>query len=140
MTPNSPPVVLQAHTHLRIDTELVGAPLELSAGYARVSLRTHARMIADDAGLVHGGFVFGLADYAAMLAVNDPNVVLGEATTRFLAPVTLGEEVVAVAQISAEKGRKREVRVECAVGEKKIFEGNFVCFVLDAHVLQRREA
>jgi acyl-coenzyme A thioesterase PaaI-like protein len=44
-------------------------------------------MAADQRGLVHGGFTFGLADYAAMVAVNDPNVVLGAAEVRFLAPV-----------------------------------------------------
>ena len=27
-------------------------------------------------GWYNGGFIFGLADHAAMLAVNDPNVVL----------------------------------------------------------------
>ena len=31
--------------------------------------------------------MFGAADYAAMLAVNDPNVVLGNAELRFVAPV-----------------------------------------------------
>jgi acyl-coenzyme A thioesterase PaaI-like protein len=49
-------------------------------------------MAVDDRGLVHGGFVFGLADHAAMLAVNDPNVVLGAASTRFLKPVRVGED------------------------------------------------
>lgn len=127
-------------THLRIDPELVGAPVELSPGRARVALKTTARMTADDVGLVHGGFVFGLADYAAMLAVNHPHVVLGSASTRFLAPVACGEEVVAVAQLAAESGKKREVRVECSVGEKKVLQGDFICFVLDTHVLQRSEA
>ena len=47
-------------------------------------------MAADGRGLVHGGFTFGLADFAAMCAVNDPNVVLGAATCKFLAPVQVG--------------------------------------------------
>jgi acyl-coenzyme A thioesterase PaaI-like protein len=49
-------------------------------------------MVVDAHGLVHGGFVFGLADYAAMLAVNDPNVVLGAAEARFLKPVRRGDQ------------------------------------------------
>lgn len=32
-------------------------------------------MAADEYRLVHGGFIFGLADYAVMLAINEPTVV-----------------------------------------------------------------
>ena len=62
------PRMLDTNTHRAIDAEWVGTPLALSAGHAEVSLTTHTRMAADARGLVHGGFVFGLADYAAMLA------------------------------------------------------------------------
>ena len=92
-------------------------------------------MAADDRGLVHGGFVFGLADYAAMLSVNDPNVVLGAAETRFLAPVRVGEVVDADAEITATKGRKRVIAVRARVGEREVFSGTFTAFVLDQHVL-----
>lgn len=126
MTPN---------THLGIDAGLVGAPGELSPGAATASLTTTSAMAADDVGLVHGGFVFGLADYAAMLAVNDPNVVLGAADTRFLAPVRVGEVVTATATVTSEKGRKRVVEVVCSVGDKQVVTGTFTTFVLDQHVL-----
>lgn len=98
-------------------------------------LATLPSMAADSAGLVHGGFVFGLADYAAMLAVNDPNVVLGAAETRFTAPVAVGEEVEAEASVQEARGRKRVVHVTCRVGEKVVLEGAFTTFVLDRHVL-----
>ena len=94
-------------------------------------------MATDDRGLVHGGFVFGLADYAAMLAVNDPFVVLGSADTRFVAPVRVGETVVAEAERVEGKGRKHVVRVVARVAERAVFEGTFTTFVLDAHVLDR---
>ena len=41
---------------------------------AVAALTTDPEMAADDRGLVHGSFTFGLADYAAMLAVNDPSL------------------------------------------------------------------
>jgi acyl-coenzyme A thioesterase PaaI-like protein len=94
-------------------------------------------MVVDDHGLVHGGFVFGAADYAAMLAVNDPNVVLGAAETRFLKPVRRGDRLVARAQTVSARGRKREVSVEVTVNSDKVFEGTFTCFVLERHVLDR---
>jgi len=43
-------------------------------------------MAVDQMGLVHGGFTFGAADFAAMAAVNDPNVVLVSSECRFFKP------------------------------------------------------
>ncbi len=123
-------------THLQADPGLCGTLLALDEGSARVALHATGSMAVDAQGLVHGGFVFGLADYAAMLAVNDPNVVLGAAETRFLKPVRVGDRMIASAQTIDVKGRKREVRVEAAVNSEKVFEGTFTCFVLERHVLE----
>lgn len=122
-------------THLSIDAGLCGSPVRLTDGHAEVRLTTVPAMAVDESGLVHGGFVFGLADHAAMLAVNDPNVVLGGANTRFLKPVRVGEVVVAVATVGAAQGRKRTVAVEVRRGEEPVMTGEFLCLVLDRHVL-----
>lgn len=127
----------EPNTHLLINPELVGSPEKLEPGYALVELTTSERMVADSQGLVHGGFIFGLADYAAMLAVNDPNVVLGAAETRFLQPVALGDSVQAEAKVTAEKGKKRSVEVSVRRAEVVVFEGTFTCFVLPQHVLSK---
>jgi acyl-coenzyme A thioesterase PaaI-like protein len=127
--------VTEPNTHLDIDRSLCGELISLAAGMAEVELVTDARMSADARGLVHGGFVFGAADYAAMLAVNDPNVVLGAANVMFKAPARLGDRVRLSAKVGAEKGRKREVEVVGRVGDTLVFEGTFICFVLDKHVL-----
>jgi len=71
---------MQLNTHLNIDTSLCGKVTKLEEGYAEVLLYTTQQMTADAQGLIHGGFVFGAADYAAMSAVNDPYVVLGAST------------------------------------------------------------
>lgn len=128
-------------THLRIDPHLVGTPLDLGEGSASAVLVTTPEMAADERGLVHGGFVFGLADYAAMLAVNDPNVVLGAADTRFLKPVRVGEGLEARARIEETDGQKSKVKVKVEVlrdGEA-VMTGTFTCFTLDRHVLDREE-
>lgn len=111
-----------------------------------MELETVPEMAADETGLVHGGFVFGLADYAAMLAVNHPNVVLGSAQTRFLKPVVVGERLVAAASLLEEEGRKRRVGVEVRRNDETeergetgevVMTGDFLCFVPDRHVLDR---
>lgn len=129
-------------THRAIDRRLCGRPVEMAAGRARVELVTVPEMAADEQGLVHGGFVFGCADYAAMLAVDDPLVVLGAAEVRFLAPVAVGETVVAEARVSEEDGRRRRVEVKVVRaaeggGGEEVLSGSFRCVVLDRHVLER---
>lgn len=126
---------MDIRTHRRIDAGLCGQAEAVGEGTSRVRLTTDARMAADERGLVHGGFVFGLADYAAMIAVNHSNVVLGAADVKFLAPVKVDETVVAEAKVVETAGRKRQVAVRVRRGDKPVFEGQFTCFVLEAHVL-----
>ncbi|MEM9071709.1 MAG: hotdog domain-containing protein [Myxococcota bacterium] len=123
------------NTHPKISKRLCGEAVELSEGKATARFTTTEEMVVDDHGLVHGGFVFGLVDHAAMLAVNDPNVVLGSADVRFLAPVKVGAEVLAAAEITETKGKKRVIQVRASVGGAKVFEGTMVAFVLPKHVL-----
>lgn len=122
-------------THQKINQELCGKPLEVREGYSRVELVTLESMSADPSGLVHGGFIFGQADYAAMIAVNHPNVVLGGADVKFLKPVKAGERVVAQATVIAVEGKKNTVEVVVTRGEESVFSGTFICFVLAKHVL-----
>jgi acyl-coenzyme A thioesterase PaaI-like protein len=102
-------------------------------------------MAADARGLVHGGFVFGLADYAAMLAINEPNVVLGSADVRLLAPVAVGDVLCAEAQRARSEGKKQIVEVsvfrEPDGGDgarERVLSGTFTCFVPGTHVLATR--
>ncbi|BAH74128.1 hotdog domain-containing protein [Solidesulfovibrio magneticus] len=128
---------MDVNTHKSVDPGLCGQPETLGEGLARVAFTALPAMAADDRGLVHGGFVFGLADYAAMLAVNDPNVVLGAAEVRFTAPVVVGETLMAEARLTDTAGKKRLVTVTVRRGEDAVFTGTFTCFVPEKHVLDR---
>ena len=129
---------MEVRTHAEIDFELCGSPLELGEGFAEVAMTAGERMAVDERGLVHGGFVFGLADHAAMLAVNEPTVVLGRADTRFVKPVVVGDELVAGAEIIERSGNKRVVYVEVRRGDEVTMTGELVCYLLDQHVLEPR--
>lgn len=125
---------MESNTHLKIAEKLCGTPVSIEEGKAVVSLTTTEDMVADERGLVHGGFIFGLADYAAMLAVNDPNVVLGSSECRFLKPVKLGDTAIAEAAIVESKGKKQIVDVTVSVNDVAVVSGTLTCFVLDKHV------
>ena len=129
---------MKPNTHLRISEALCGTIESIDEGRARVVLKTIASMAADDAGLVHGGFVFGALDYAAMLAVNDPNVVLGSADVRFVAPAKVGDEVRCAATVIETEGKKRVLEVSATVDDTVVVRGTMVAFVLDEHVLANR--
>ncbi len=122
-------------THQSIDAELCGTPVTVEEGCSRIEYVTTPRMAADSSGLVHGGFVFGLADYAAMLAVNHPNVVLGGADVRFTKPVKINESIFAEAKVVSSEGKKHVVSVVVSRNNEAVFKGEFTCFVLDKHIL-----
>jgi len=126
---------MKLNTHLEIDTALCGKVTKLEENYAQVVLHTTQQMSADTKGLVHGGFIFGGADYSAMCAVNDPYVVLGASSCKFIAPIKVGSAVVFEASITRQKGKKKQVNVEAFIEKKLVFEGSFTTFVLDKHVL-----
>jgi acyl-coenzyme A thioesterase PaaI-like protein len=127
---------MKQNTHLKIDNSLSGEIIKLDKGYAKVELTTTDIMSADKEGLVHGGFCFGAADFSAMVAVNDPFVVLAKSEVEFLSPVRVGEVVVFEATVSKEDGRWFKVYVSGKVDEKDIFEGVFDAVVLKEHVLE----
>jgi acyl-CoA thioesterase len=93
-------------------------------------------MVADEFDLIHGGFIFSAADYAAMLAVNEKNVVLVACDCQFLSPVKFGDIIKVIAMVRHKEGRKRNVHVTAFVHEIKVFDGEFKTVVTDRHVLK----
>lgn len=123
-------------THQLIDNELCGRPVKVAAGEAVIEFTALDSMKADDSGLIHGGFIFSLADYAAMLAVNHENVVLAESEASFTRPVCAGDSLTAKAQVFFESGKKHNVTVNIYRGEESVFTGTFYCVVPEKHVLK----
>ncbi len=124
------------NTHERINTVYSGEIIKLESGYSKVMLETNEVMRADEVGLVHGGFIFSAADFSAMVAVNEPNVVLASCNCLFLAPVRVGDTVTFEATEHQKEGRKRNVTVRGFVHEIKVFEGEFKTVVTERHVLR----
>lgn len=130
------PEPILVKTHEMINHELNGEIIKLEVGYVEVRLTTTSEMVADDIGLIHGGFIFSAADYAAMLAVNEKNVVLVGSECQFLSPVKFHDEVNFVAKVRHKDGRKRNVHVEAFVLDIKVFEGEFKTVITERHVLK----
>jgi len=123
-------------THERINADLNGEIMKMELGYVELRLTTIAEMVADDIGLIHGGFIFSSADYAAMLAVNEKNVVLVGSDCQFLSPVKFHDEVNIIAKVRHKEGRKRNIHVEAFVLDIKVFSGEFKTVITDKHILK----
>ena len=127
---------MEVRTHLTISQTLCGTILQAGPPLAIVELDLLDSMSADDTGLVHGGFIFGAADYAAMAAVNDANVVLASANVRFLHPSRVGEKLHFEARVDVIEGRKYAVSVTGRnTSRAEVFAGTFTCVVPQRHVL-----
>jgi len=101
--------------------------LHSAPGSARVAMTVADTMVNGHA-ITHGGYVFTLADTAFAVACNgygEPTVAAGAAIT-FLAPTTVGDELVAEAVERARQGRSGiyDVTVRCAEKVIAEFRGN----------------
>ena len=123
-------------THLKINQNLSGEITLIEKGYIELRLTTSSDMVADDLGLIHGGFIFSAADFAAMAAVNERNVVLVGCDCQFLSPVRFHDEVEFIARVRHQDGKKRDVHVTGHVLDIKVFEGEFKTVITERHVLK----
>lgn len=129
---------MEIKTHHLAHRPLLGTPVDVVDGdSAIIRLVAIENMVVDARGLIHGGFTFGLADYAAMLAVNHPNVVIGGANVRFTAPVRRGDVMVAEAKVVEKNRSKRVVEVVVRVDDDPVLTGELICYVLEKHVLDQ---
>jgi acyl-CoA thioesterase len=124
------------NTHERVNHDYSGEIVKLELGRVELKLEAIAEMVADESGLIHGGFIFSAADFAAMVAVNEKNVVLVASDCQFLSPVKYGDIVNFEAKVRHKEGRKRNVHVVGYVHDIKVFEGEFKTVVTERHVLK----
>jgi len=127
---------MEINTHQGINREFCGTPVKAEKNHASIEMITSEDMSVDDTGLIHGGFIFGLADHAAMLAVNHPNVVLAGSSCKFRLPLVPGEKITASAAVTKEENNRYTVAVAVKRGEDTVFTGDFFCAVLKNHVLE----
>ena len=137
---------MSANTHLQIDPAICGEPVELEDGRSVVRLRLTENMAVDERGLTHGGFTFGLADYAVLQADRDGPAVghgitgvdheVHEDLLEAAGVALVGEVLEAHAQVTSSDAPRHVVEVEVRrAGGPAVFKGTFHCVVPDAYVL-----
>lgn len=113
--------------------EIVGRLLDLKLGsWAMSVMETNEDMVFQRTRIVRSHFIFAQADSLALAVIDADVAVTGLVNVKYKRPVTVGEELLARAEVIRRKGRdKHVVLVETTSGEQKVFRAKFVVFVLD---------
>ncbi|MDR0665246.1 MAG: PaaI family thioesterase [Helicobacteraceae bacterium] len=126
---------LDLRTYNLINQVMCGYVEDIKDGYAKTRFIAVEDMSVDKRGLIHSGFVFSAANFAAAAAVNKSNVITATARCNFLAPLKIGDEVVFEANSLQTATRKRTVTVTGAIGKIKVFDGEFSLVITERHAL-----
>jgi len=125
-------------THTKVRSNLIGTIISLEKSKSKTTLQTTDEMKVDNLGLIHSGFIYGGAEYAAVVAVNEENLVVISSKVKFLAPAKSGDLIEFKAIAKFEDSRKREIKVVGEINEIKIFEGFFQAILLENHILKTK--
>lgn len=111
--------------------EMVGELVDLNLGRDGISiLQIAPSMCLRKTGVASGQYLFAQANTLAVALIDAPVALTGTAKVSFKRPVFVGENVVARAYISRQKGNKYMVRVSSTVGKETVFTGKFLVFVI----------
>lgn len=114
-----------------INTDFCGELIRIAENNAEVVFTASSAMLSDNERMIHPGFVFNSASYAALCAINKKNAIIISSEVKFLAPIELGHEVLFKAVALQNGFKKCEVRVEGFLLDIKIFESMFYVAIFD---------
>ena len=125
--------VLQSHNN--VYEKYSGKVSKIKEGFAEVHFDIIENMLADNAGLIHNGFLFSSASLAAVAAVNEKYGFVIGSVNHFLTPVREHDQVIFKAKSRHKVGRKRVVDVIGRVQDIKVFIGEFTVVIMERHIL-----
>ncbi len=125
-------------THKRVNSAFSGSITALEENHSKVNLLTTKDMTTDELGLVHSGFIFSAASYAAAVSINQENTIIIGSKVSFLAPAKVGDNIEFEAKVKFEDLRKREISVIGKINDIRVFQGVFHAVVLEKHIFKTK--
>ncbi|WP_027327063.1 hypothetical protein [Helicobacter pametensis] len=116
--------------------DLCGRIAKLTEEEAIIIFNPTKQMISDESNLIHSGFIFSAANYAAMCLVNQPNALTIKSEVQFLAPIEFEQEIIFLATIKQSNNRKYEIFVKGTLLDIKIFEALFHISLFDKQLFR----
>lgn len=127
---------LELQTCTSLKGELVGSIVKMTYEEVITKFVPTKQMISDESNLIHSGFIFNAANYAAMCLVNQPHAITIGAEVEFLAPVEFEQEMMFLATIKQSNAKKFEISVKGTLLDIKIFEATFHIAVFDKQLFK----
>ena len=127
---------LRVRTHVELDPNLVGRVDHLNEDESHTTLNTTKAMHADEERLVHSGFIGSSAEYAALIAVNEPNAMIYSVSSQYFSCARVGEDVTFKATVQHTEGHKRNVTVIGSIESIKVYRANIIVIIPEYHPLK----
>lgn len=113
--------------------EVTGELVHVELGRLGVSvLQTTREMGFSRTGIVRGHHIFAQANSLAVAIVDSETALTGTARLHFLAPVHVGQRIVARAAMKTSRRNKHLIEVESSVDGHRVFDGQFIVVALGA--------
>ncbi|ANV98398.1 hypothetical protein BBW65_06140 [Helicobacter enhydrae] len=136
MEDNKEQTNIELMTCTALKSDLCGVILNHTEEEILTKFTPTKQMICDEDNLIHSGFIFNAANYAAMCLVNQPFSVTIGSEVEFLAPLEFEQEMHFVGVIKQSNNKKYEVRVIGNLLDIKIFEATFYIAIFDKQLFK----
>ncbi len=127
---------IRVRTHTELDPNHIGHVDKLKEDESYTTLTTSKMMHADMEQLVHSGYIGSSAEYAALIAVNEPNAMVYSIEAKYYACARVGDDVTFHATVKHSEGRKRDVTVVGKIHSIKIYEAHIIVVIPEYHPLK----
>ncbi len=110
-------------------SEIIGELINIELNQEGLSiLETTSEMALAEAEIVRGHHIFAQANSLAVAVIDTELALTGSTNIRYERPVTVGERLIAQAEVIGQEENKFEVEVVSKVKEEEVFAGEFVIF------------
>lgn len=113
--------------------EVVGDLIDVELGKSGISVLTITPdMVFERTKIARGHYVYSQANSLALSVIDAPHAVTGVANVKYKVPVTVGEKLVAKAEVVRQRGNKFFVWVKIRNAKQEVFRAKFIMVTLDA--------
>jgi acyl-coenzyme A thioesterase PaaI-like protein len=119
----------------QMDQDFCGTIVKMNEARSEIELVTTGDMVSDKKGLVHSGYLYSSATFAALVALNKPNAVIVSSKMNYLAPISVGSTITIRADVKHRDSKKAIIKITGKMLDLEIMDGEMVAVNLEKHPL-----
>lgn len=116
----------EAAEELQRRTEVLGDLIECNTGKDAISIMTATEDMVDAAHIVMSRYLYAQADTLAKAVLNLPVCIMTVANLKYKQPVTVGDKLVARAEVIRQRDQKYYVWVKIRKNAKEVFRAKLI--------------